>query len=151
LVDYGVGGMSMRILSDSQCAIPLANNPIVSQRSKHIDVVHHFVWERVQEEQITWEYCNTQAMVADSLTKVVGTEEFIFCRAELALGENRSYDPVGVLSLYVVRRPVFCNKEGTPDMQSQVSISYLFPQIHLKLSGLCKKVRQRHPLWQLLM
>jgi hypothetical protein len=78
-----VGGMSMRNLSDSKCIISLANNPIVSQRSKHIDVVHHFVREWVQEGQIIFEYCNTQAMVADSLTKVDRTNKFVFCRAEV--------------------------------------------------------------------
>jgi hypothetical protein len=81
--------MPMRILSDSQCAISLANNPIVSQRSKHIDVVHHFVRDRVQEGQIILEYCNTQAMVADSLTKAVGTDKFVFCRAEVGLVEEQ--------------------------------------------------------------
>jgi hypothetical protein len=34
LVDYGVGGTSMRILCDSQCAISFTNNPIVFFRGR---------------------------------------------------------------------------------------------------------------------
>jgi predicted metallo-beta-lactamase superfamily hydrolase len=85
LVDYGVGGMSMQILCDSQCAISFAKNCIVSQSSKHIVVVHHFVRERVQAGHTTLEHCNTQGMVLVSLARVVGTDEFIFCGAELGL------------------------------------------------------------------
>jgi hypothetical protein len=56
-----------------------------------------FVWERVQEGQIAFEYCNTQGMVVDSLTKVAGTETFTFPGAELRLVENGNFDRVGVL------------------------------------------------------
>jgi hypothetical protein len=51
-------------------------NPVVSQRSKHIDVLHHFVRERSDRGEIVLEYCSTERMVADSLTKVVGNRKF---------------------------------------------------------------------------
>ena len=44
-------------------------NPICNQRAKHIDVCHHFVRERVVRGEIKVEYCQTQEMVADVMTK----------------------------------------------------------------------------------
>jgi hypothetical protein len=57
------------IKCDSQGAIKLLKHPIASQRSKHIDVIHHFVRERVMRKEISFEYCNTKEMVADIFTK----------------------------------------------------------------------------------
>jgi hypothetical protein len=42
-------------------------NPVVSWRSKHIDVLHFFVRERSDRGEIVFEYCGTERMVADSL------------------------------------------------------------------------------------
>jgi hypothetical protein len=58
---------------------------VVSQRSKHIDVLHHFVWERANRGEIVLEYCSTERMVADSLTKVVGSDKFAWCRQNVGL------------------------------------------------------------------
>jgi hypothetical protein len=71
LRDLGAEGVP-RIQSDSQSAMALVRNPVVSQRSKHIDVLHHFVRERSDLGEVVLEYCSTEGMVADSLTKVVG-------------------------------------------------------------------------------
>jgi hypothetical protein len=85
LVDLGVAEGVPRIRSDSQSAIALVRNPVVSQRSKHIDVVHHFVRERSDRGEIVLEYCSTKGMVADSLTKVVGQKKFVWCRERMGL------------------------------------------------------------------
>jgi hypothetical protein len=74
-----------RILSDSQSALALVRNPVVSQRSRHIDVLHHFVRERSELGGIGLEYCSTEHMVADSLTKVDGINKFVWCRASMGV------------------------------------------------------------------
>jgi hypothetical protein len=83
--DLGVVEGVPRILSDSQSALALVRNPVVSQRSKHIDVLHHFVRERSERGEIGLEYCSTEHMVADSLTKVVGINKFMWCRASMGV------------------------------------------------------------------
>ena len=73
LADVGlVQEGSTQILCDNQGAIALAKNPTHHSRTKHIDVQHHFIRERVEDEVIELKYVPTQAMVADVLTKSLG-------------------------------------------------------------------------------
>ena len=59
------------IMSDNQGSIALAKNPKHHSRTKHIDVQHHFIREKVEMENIELRYCQTQYMVADVLTKAL--------------------------------------------------------------------------------
>jgi hypothetical protein len=64
---------------DNQSAIKLLKNPIFSVRSKHIDVVHHFARERVQNKEVTFHYISTEDMAADVLTKVLPVSKHEAC------------------------------------------------------------------------
>jgi hypothetical protein len=66
--------MAMVIRCDNQGAISLTKNPTQHARTKHIDVQHHFVRERVENGEVTFEYCSTEEMVADVLTKALPKE-----------------------------------------------------------------------------
>jgi hypothetical protein len=68
------------IMSDNQGAIAQYENPISSSLSKHIDVVHHFVRERVARDEVQFRYCPTAEMVADALTKAVPAPKFLICK-----------------------------------------------------------------------
>lgn len=57
------------IYCDNQGAISLTKDASLHSRSKHIDVAHHFVRERVETNQVTFEYVPTHRMPADALTK----------------------------------------------------------------------------------
>ena len=54
---------------DNQGAIALSKNPVNRQRSKHIDIRYHFVRNALEEGKIDIQYCPTEDMVADILTK----------------------------------------------------------------------------------
>ena len=59
------------IFEDNQGAIKLSKNPIINQRTKHIDVRYYFVREKIGKE-IEIKYKETAEMVADCLTKPLG-------------------------------------------------------------------------------
>ena len=85
LKDFGISAGPIKIKCDSQGAIKLLKNPVASLRTKHIDVLHHFARERVARKEVAFEYCCTEAMVADSLTKPLSVKKFQFCCSGMGL------------------------------------------------------------------
>jgi hypothetical protein len=77
--DLGMQWSSVRIFCDNQGAIKLLKHPIASQRSKHIDVLHHFARERMARKEVDFDYCPTGEMAADFLTKAVAVGKFKKC------------------------------------------------------------------------
>jgi hypothetical protein len=49
-------------------------NPMQHGQTKHIDVQHHFVLERVENGEVTFEYCSIEDMVTNVLTKALPKE-----------------------------------------------------------------------------
>jgi hypothetical protein len=64
------------IYEDNQSTIKVAKNPEHHGRCKHIDIRFFFVQERNQGGYIRLEYCPTDRMVADPLTKAIGPQKF---------------------------------------------------------------------------
>jgi len=54
----------------------LAENPLSSSNSKHIDVRHHFLREKVANGDISVEHIGTVEQHADILTKALGRDSF---------------------------------------------------------------------------
>jgi hypothetical protein len=69
--DVGLPLTCVQILCDNQACIKIIKNPISSAKSKHIDIQHHFVQERVAKGEVGFEYCMTQNMLPDMLAKPV--------------------------------------------------------------------------------
>ncbi len=57
------------VYEDNQGAIALARNPVHRQRCKHVDIKYHFVRSLLDGDKMNLEYCPTNDMVADILTK----------------------------------------------------------------------------------
>ena len=75
----------IQIHCDNQGALQLLKHPIASQRSKHIDVIHHFARERVARKEVTFSFCRTEDMKADLLTKALSPGKFKKCREEIGI------------------------------------------------------------------
>jgi hypothetical protein len=72
------GGIPIR--GDNQSTLAVLSNPISSERTKHIDVVHHFARERAELGEVVFSYISTKEMVADGLTKALGVAQFKWFR-----------------------------------------------------------------------
>ena len=59
------------IRGDNNGSLFLAKNPVNHDRTKHIDVKHHFVREKLHHKTITLEHVPTQEQLADALTKAL--------------------------------------------------------------------------------
>jgi len=75
---------SVALWCDSQSALALMHNPVTSARTKHIDVCHHLVRERVADGTLVVQYVGTAEQTADILTKPLGT--IAFARGVRGLG-----------------------------------------------------------------
>jgi len=78
--DFGISIEEPVVIhSDNQAALKLLTNPIVSARSKHIDVLHHFARDRVARQEVVFAYSHTSEMVADCFTKAVPKPKLLKC------------------------------------------------------------------------
>ena len=73
------------IKCDNQGCIALAKNPKHHSRTKHIDVRHHFIREAIEDKVIELEYCPTEGMVADVLTKALARERHVMLTKAMGL------------------------------------------------------------------
>ncbi len=64
----------MVIRCNNQGVISLTKNPTHHTQTKHTDVQHHFVQEQVDNGEVRFEYCPTEHMVANVLTKALSKE-----------------------------------------------------------------------------
>ncbi|KAJ9507318.1 hypothetical protein QJQ45_006294 [Haematococcus lacustris] len=72
------------IMCDNEAAITLIKHPIASAQSKHIDVLHHFVRERAARGEVVFKFCESEANVADGMTKALGRVLHCWVRGVLA-------------------------------------------------------------------
>jgi len=56
--------------------IAMTKNPVFNTRSKHIELMYHFIKEMVSKKEIQLEFINTCDQLANILTKVVPAEKF---------------------------------------------------------------------------
>ena len=75
------------LFEDNQSAIALAKNPVHHARSKHIDIQHHYIREKIESKEIDINYMSTDEMIADALTKPLARPKFSKFVADMGLYE----------------------------------------------------------------
>jgi hypothetical protein len=83
LKDFNISMSQVPLLRDNESAIKLANNPVQHQRSKHIEVRHHFLRDHVEKKDIQLCHVRTEAQLADIFTKPLDENRFCTLRHEL--------------------------------------------------------------------
>jgi hypothetical protein len=76
---------TVSINCDNRSAICMAENNGYSPRSKHIDIRHHFVREKIASGEIKLKYVPTNQQVADALTKAVPADKMKFHKTEVGM------------------------------------------------------------------
>ena len=74
-VGFGVTAPTV-IFEDNNGAIDLSRNAKYHNRTKHIDINHHFIRERVKSKEIDVVPCPSKDMAADVLTKGIPRVQF---------------------------------------------------------------------------
>ena len=73
------------IFGDNQGAIALAKNAQFHARTKHIDIAHHFVREKVNDGIVDVQYVPIDKQMADGLTKALCLDKFVAFRDALGV------------------------------------------------------------------
>ena len=69
-------GQPTTFLLDNKSAIDLAKDSRINQRTKHIDIAHHFVRENVENGSLAIQHCPGKEMLADGFTKALPSAAF---------------------------------------------------------------------------
>ena len=73
-LDTGVSTLSgLKLYSDNEGAISLSRNDVANERTKHIEVIFHFVKDHVAKGSVVLKYIKTEEMTADIMTKALGS------------------------------------------------------------------------------
>lgn len=83
-----------RIYNDNQGAGLLSKNPIFQNRTKHVDIRHHFVRECVEKGEVEIQYISTEDMPADVLTKALSFPKHAKCIEKLGVSDIWTYAAV---------------------------------------------------------
>jgi hypothetical protein len=81
--DIGVAPLKANLYCDNQSTVSVAHNPIVSDRSRHINVKHRKVQELIEDQVMNVEWISTKDQVADILTKQMPRTQFEYLRSRL--------------------------------------------------------------------
>ncbi|CAN1170240.1 Retrovirus-related Pol polyprotein from transposon TNT 1-94 [Linum perenne] len=77
----------IRIYSDSKAAVAIAHNPVLHDRTKHVEVDKHFIKEKIDGGEVCLPYISTTDQIADILTKGLYKSQFNYLVSKLAMDD----------------------------------------------------------------
>lgn len=77
--------LPIKIYCDNKAAISIAHNPVLHDRTKHIEVDKHFIKEKIESGVICVPYVPTAQQIADILTKGLHKGHFELLVSKLAM------------------------------------------------------------------
>nr|GEW17072.1 retrovirus-related Pol polyprotein from transposon TNT 1-94 [Tanacetum cinerariifolium] len=97
LTDYGFDFNKIPLYCDNRSAIALCSNNVWHSRSKHIDILHHFIRKQVERGVVEIYFVSTDYQLADIFTKALPRQRFEFILPRL--DEKYSVPPHNFLSM----------------------------------------------------
>lgn len=84
LKDMGLHNLPPTLLHcDNQAAIAIAANPVLHERTKHVEVDCHFIRDKINSGTIITKHVPTHAQVADILTKALSSKQYYYLLGKL--------------------------------------------------------------------
>ncbi|GAV87964.1 hypothetical protein CFOL_v3_31388, partial [Cephalotus follicularis] len=74
----------MKLFCDSKSAISIAHNPVQHDRTKHVEIIRHFIKENLEQGVIIMHFISSEAQLADVFAKSLGGK--LFCSIISKLG-----------------------------------------------------------------
>jgi hypothetical protein len=71
------------IHSDNQSCMKLTENPVFHDRSKHIEIKYHYIWDMLQRRVVELQYISTDEQIADILTKPLSRVKYEYFKDKL--------------------------------------------------------------------
>ncbi|GKC00068.1 retrovirus-related pol polyprotein from transposon TNT 1-94 [Tanacetum coccineum] len=90
LTDYGLGFNKILMYCDNKSAIALCCNNVQHSRSKHIDIIFHFIKEQAENGLVEIYFVNREYQLVDIFTKALCRERIEFLINKLGM---RSFTP----------------------------------------------------------
>ena len=59
----------MKLYCDNKAAISISHNPVLHDRTKHVEVDKHFIKEKIEDGSVCMNYIPTEQQVADVFTE----------------------------------------------------------------------------------
>ena len=76
----------MVVYYDNTNVINIYKNHVQHSRTKHIDILHHFIRELVENKTVVIEHVATENQLADIFTKTLDSSRFDSLRKSLGIG-----------------------------------------------------------------
>ncbi|GJX02576.1 putative ribonuclease H-like domain-containing protein [Tanacetum coccineum] len=108
LLDYGFNFMNTKIFIDNQSTICIVKNLVFHQRTKHIEIRHHFIRDANEKNLIQVLKIHTDNNVADLLTKAFDGPRFEYLVVHIGMVDMVLVSAGSTMILLVVILPAGC-------------------------------------------
>ncbi|GKD19683.1 hypothetical protein Tco_1208841 [Tanacetum coccineum] len=85
LSNYDIHYKMVPIFCENTSAIAISNNPVLHSRTKHIDIIYHFIRDHILKGDIELHFIPTEYQLADIFTKPLDEPTFTRLKSELGM------------------------------------------------------------------
>ena len=64
------------LFCDNKSAIAMARNPVFHNRTKHIELKHHFIHEAIEEWEVDMDFCKSEGASGWHLYESIAVDKF---------------------------------------------------------------------------